>query len=138
MRSATILGAAVLLCAAPATARSFSACLSDLRTSAAQAGVGATIVAEALDLREPDERVLRLSEMQPEFRTPIWDYLAFLVDAQRIADGQAMMRRHDDVLRTVEERYGVDRHVVAAVWGVETDYGRRSEEHTSELQSLMR
>src|SRR3546814_9536900 len=99
MRSATILGAALLLCAAPATARSFSACLSDLRTSAAQAGVGATIVAEALDLREPDERVLRLSEMQPEFRTPIWDYLAFLVDAQRIADGQAMMRRHDDVLR---------------------------------------
>ena len=35
-----------------------------------------------------------------------------------------MMRKHDRMLRAAEQRFGVDRHVIAAVWGVETDYGR--------------
>jgi lytic murein transglycosylase len=37
-----------------------------------------------------------------------------------------MMRRDDRVLRAAEQRFGVDRHVIAAVWGVETDYGRET------------
>ena len=44
-----------------------------------------------------DLSVLELLDAQPEFTTPIWDYLAALVDDQRISDGQAMlrpMRRH--------------------------------------------
>ena len=39
--------------------------------------------------------MLRLSKVQPEFKTPIWDYLGFLVDEQRVADGRAMMRQYD-------------------------------------------
>ena len=69
---------------------------------------------------------MRLSEVQPEFKTPIWDYLGFLVDEQRVADGRAMMRQYDQILRAAERRFGVDRHVIAAVWGVETDYGREA------------
>ena len=61
--------------------------------------------------------MLRFSQAQPEFVTPIWDYLAFLVDDQRIADGRAMMAKYDRVLRQAEQRYGVDRTVIAAVWG---------------------
>ena len=34
-----------------------------------------------------------------------------------------MMRRHNDVLAAAEQRFGVDRHVIAAVWGVESNYG---------------
>jgi lytic murein transglycosylase len=63
-------------------------------------------------------------EKQPEFTTPVWDYLAFLVDDQRIADGREVMRRHADALSSAERRFGVDRYAVAAVWGVESDYGK--------------
>jgi lytic murein transglycosylase len=35
-----------------------------------------------------------------------------------------MMRRHDDVLRAAEQRFGVSRFVIAAVWGVESNYGK--------------
>jgi lytic murein transglycosylase len=73
---------------------------------------------------EPDQGVLDAMDRQPEFTTPIWDYLAGLVDDQRIADGQAKLAEHAAVLADVERKFGVDRYTVIAVWGVESDYGR--------------
>jgi lytic murein transglycosylase len=67
---------------------------------------------------------VRLSQRQPEFKTPIWDYLGYLVDEQRIEDGLAMMARYDRVLRAAEEQFGVNRFVIAAVWGVESNFGQ--------------
>jgi membrane-bound lytic murein transglycosylase B len=107
----------------PEAVAAFPACLDLLKTEAADAGIDRGVVGEALDGVTVDERMLAVSKVQPEFKTPIWDYLAFLVDEQRIADGRAMLAQYDGLLRAVEARYGVDRHVVTAVWGVETDYG---------------
>jgi lytic murein transglycosylase len=121
---AAVLGA-TLVWAQPAFA-GFSACVSNLQTSALKAGVDREIVAAALNVTEPDDKVLRLSKIQPEFKTPIWDYLGFLVDEQRVSDGQTMMQKYDSVLRAAEKRFGVSRFVIAAVWGVETDYGRET------------
>jgi len=115
------------LCLAPATARAdFGACVAGLRSEAERAGVASQIVRRALDIRSPDQKVLRLSGEQPEFKTPIWDYFAFLIDDRRIEDGRAMMARYDAELRAAEKKYGVNRFVIAAVWGVETDYGRET------------
>lgn len=104
----------------------FSACVDGLKSAAMKAGVSRAVASKALDIAQPDEKVLRLSKVQPEFKIPIWDYLAFLVDEQRVADGRAMMQKHARVLHAAEQRFGVDRHVIAAVWGVETDYGREA------------
>ncbi|MGH7005434.1 MAG: lytic murein transglycosylase, partial [Alphaproteobacteria bacterium] len=123
MRSA-ILILMLALGAAPASAADFAGCVAGLRQQAIAAGVDRAIAARALDISKPDEKVLRVSTVQPEFKTPIWDYLGYLVDEQRVRDGRAMMQKYAQTLRAVEQRYGVDRHVVAAVWGVETDYGR--------------
>lgn len=127
MRAAALLWTILpALAAAPAAAQDFTACLGGLRTAAKAAGVGDRLLDQALSLSAPDERILRFSEAQPEFKTPIWDYIGFLVDDQRIADGRAMLKQHDRLLRQAERQYGVDRHVIVAVWGVETDYGRDS------------
>ena len=83
----------------------------------------------------PDRSVLDLLDAQPEFTTPIWDYLAGLVDDQRVADGRAMLEQHRDLLATVSATYGVDPETVVAVWGVESDYGRVSGKRPL-LQSL--
>ena len=72
----------------------------------------------------PDPKIVELSEAQPEFVTPIWDYLASLVDAEKVADGQQFLKTYDRVLQDAEAKFGVDRHVILAVWGVESDYGR--------------
>jgi lytic murein transglycosylase len=110
--------------AASPAAANFSSCVAGLKQAAIKSGVSRAVAAKALDGAKPHETVLRLSKSQPEFKTPIWDYFGFLVDEDRIKDGRAMMRKHDKTLRAAERRYGVDRHVIAAIWGVETDYGR--------------
>lgn len=92
------------------------ACVAGLRAQAVAQGITADIQA--------DPTVLDAQANQPEFKTPIWDYLAFLVDEARIADGRAMLEQWSAVLADAERRYGVDRHTLVAVWGVESDYGR--------------
>jgi dimethylhistidine N-methyltransferase len=72
----------------------------------------------------PDPSVLGLLDAQPEFTTPIWDYLAALVDRQRVDDGRALLQQHRDLLDRVSAQYGVDPATIVAVWGVESDYGR--------------
>ena len=73
---------------------------------------------------QPDPGVLEAMANQPEFKAPVWDYLAGLVDDERVADGRLELARWAAVLAEVERKFGVDRHVVVAVWGVESDYGR--------------
>ncbi|MFN9774159.1 MAG: lytic murein transglycosylase [Burkholderiales bacterium] len=112
--------------AAPAapTPPGFDACLARLRTDAVARGVPAAAAERHLGAVERDPSVLESRDVQPEFRTPIWDYLAGLVDAQRVDDGRAMLERWRDALAAVEARHGVDAATVVAVWGVESDFGR--------------
>ena len=124
MQTGIVIAAVAALWAGSAAAQGFSACIDSLKSAAVKAGVSRALVAQALDGARPDEKVLRLSKSQPEFKTPIWDYFGFLIDEERVSDGRAMMRRYDRVLRAAEGQFGVDRHVIAAVWGVESNYGR--------------
>jgi glucose-6-phosphate 1-epimerase len=102
----------------------FNDCLAGLRTKAESVGVAGTAFdANTRDL-VPDMGVLELLDAQPEFTTPIWDYLAALVDDQRISDGQAMLQANAATLARVSQGYGVDPQTVVAVWGVESDYGK--------------
>jgi lytic murein transglycosylase len=102
----------------------FSACLQGMRAAAEAKGVSAATFDSQTSGLSPDRTVLDLQQQQPEFKTPIWDYLAALVDDQRIADGRAMLAQWRSTLDAVEARFGVDRHVVVAVWGVESDFGK--------------
>ena len=102
----------------------FASCLSRLRSAAAATGVTGRTFDQATAGITPDESVIAARASQPEFTTPIWDYLALLVDDQRIGDGRAKLAEWDTVLARVERRWGVDRHTVVAVWGVESDFGR--------------
>ena len=66
--------------------------------------------------------MLEFEKEQPEFVTPIWDYIAGLVDDERIADGRAAMQHWAQWLEVAEHRYGVPASVIAAVWGVEFEF----------------
>lgn len=102
----------------------FENCLNTLRAPARAVGVSdATFTQHTLGL-QPDMSVIDKLNFQPEFRTAIWDYLAGLVDEQRVAEGQAMLALHADTLKRVQERFGVDPATVVAVWGVESNFGQ--------------
>src|SRR4051812_28646104 len=113
------------IAAAPAAAQSdFRACLAGLKGQAVAKGVpGETYDAVTAGV-QPDMKILELMDNQPEFKTPIWDYLGFLVDDERVEEGRAAMRRWSAALAQAESRFGVDRHIIAGVWGVESNFGK--------------
>ncbi len=63
-----------------------------------------------------------LLDSQPEFTKSFWDYLDLLVSDARIETGRAILAKHRAAFDAVEKAYGVDRHYVAAIWGVESNY----------------
>ncbi len=111
------------LSAIPARA-DFQSCLAGIQAQAAGAGVSAQTFRAATSGIVYDDKVIELSQAQPEFKTPIWDYMSALVDEERVEDGRAAMRQHAQALANAEARYGVDRHTIAAVWGVESNFGK--------------
>ncbi len=62
---------------------------------------------------------------QTEFTRTTQDYLAIAASDERISKGRAALARQGGVLAQIEARYGVEPHVVAAVWGLESYFGER-------------
>lgn len=122
--SSALLLSALVLAPASAARADFSSCLAGIRAEAAAQGVPGAVFDRALAGVEPDPKIIELMNNQPEFKTPIWDYLAVLVDDEKVAEGRAMMSRHAAALASAEQRFGVDRFAIAAVWGVESDFGK--------------
>lgn len=118
--AASLFGAAGL----SGPAHAIESCVASLKQQAVSSGVRPEIAQKMLSRAKYDEKVIRFSTSQPEYKTEIWDYMAFLVDAQRIQDGKKLLKTHARTLAAVEKRYGVNRHVVLAVWGIESDYGQ--------------
>ena len=121
---AAALAAFSLPLSAAADEAAFASCLAKLRGEAAAKGVRGDTFDTHTAALAPDMAVIGFLDAQPEFVTPIWDYLAALVDEERVADGRAMLAQWKEVLAEVERRYGVDAETVVAVWGVESNYGR--------------
>jgi len=104
-------------------AADFPRCLASLWPQAAHRGISrATFEASTAGLT-PDLRIMDLMDSQPEFTKSFWDYLDVLVTDARIQKGRELLEQHRAVFDRVERAYGVDRHVLAAIWGVETNYG---------------
>lgn len=110
--------------AAPAAFANFDRCVAGLRSEAAAKGVSGATFDRAMAGVTPDMRIIEAMNNQPEFKTPIWDYLGTLVDDEKVAEGRAMLRQHASTLAAAESRFGVDRHTIVAVWGVESDFGK--------------
>lgn len=118
---------AALLCLpalAPAADADFVRCLTTLRAQTPRHAIATPTFDRYTAGLAPDPTVLEALDAQPEFVTPIWDYLAGLVDEERVADGKRRLQEHRPTLARVAAQYGVEAETVVAVWGVESDFGR--------------
>lgn len=113
----------------------FQICISNLKNQAMQSGVSSLTFDHYTQNLTPDYSVIDKLNYQPEFSTPIWDYLSGLVDVERVELGKIKIRQHADVLKKVSATYGVPIETVVAVWGVESNYGNISGKNDL-LQSL--
>ncbi|SEN35869.1 lytic murein transglycosylase [Loktanella fryxellensis] len=62
---------------------------------------------------------------QTEFTRTLEEYLAIAASDERVEKGRANFARYRDTLAAIEARYGVEAHVVTAVWGLESMFGER-------------
>jgi membrane-bound lytic murein transglycosylase B len=106
-----------------ADAARFQACLDRLWPAAARRGVSRAVFEHHTRRLTPDLRIMDLLDSQPEFTKSFWDYLDILVTDARIAKGRMLLAKYADTFSRAERAYGVSRYVIAAIWGVESNYG---------------
>ena len=91
--------------------------------TAKAAGISRAIYDAAFQGVTPDPEVLEKAHYQPEFVMPLWQYVVTRVSEKRVNAGRDMLQRYKPLLDPIESRYGVDRNIVVAIWGMESTYG---------------
>lgn len=114
---------------------SFSEWLSLLRSDAIAAGIDPELFDRAFSGIEPNPDVISADSSQPEFTRPVWEYLDGALSPLRIAQGRTLRLQHRDTLNAIKKQYGVDREVLLAVWGLESNFGGNIGNHNV-LRSL--
>jgi membrane-bound lytic murein transglycosylase B len=111
--------------AGPASADAgFQKWVASFRSVAAKSGVsGSTYDRAFRGVTAPDPEVIEKARYQPEFTAPVWDYFDNRVHENSVAVGRQMARQWKPWLDRIEQRYGVDRHILLAIWSMESNYG---------------
>jgi len=106
-----------------AAAAQFDSCIEAMWPDAARRGITRANFERFTAGLTPDLSIMDKLDAQPEFTKAPWDYLDLLVSDDRIARGRELVAQHAPTFAAVERAYGVDRYIVAAIWGVESNYG---------------
>ena len=106
-----------------AAAADFHNCLEHLWPLAAKRSVSRSVFKTYTASLTPDLRIMDLLDNQPEFTKSFWDYLDILVTDARLQTGREILQQYRTTFDAVEKAYGVDRNIIAAIWGVESNYG---------------
>ncbi len=69
--------------------------------------------------------VIERDRNQTEFKRSFEDYLAIVANDEKIAQGRVAFARERRKLDAIEAKYGVPANIVAAIWGVESNFGTR-------------
>ncbi len=101
----------------------FDGWLSGFRSRAAAEGISAATFDRAFAAVRFRPDVIERDRNQSEFTKTLWDYLDTAVSEERVRNGQAALASHAATLDAIEARYGVEKEVVAAIWGLESAYG---------------
>ena len=131
MKFFTLLAALLLPLAAraaleqPLSPEQFNACVQTLadQTGTAQKPLARDDFLRIAGTGKYDDRVRQ--SMLVTTTEPIywWDELAATTDEQRVAEGRAVLAREQDALTRIEQRFGVPKEILVAIYGIETNYG---------------
>src|SRR5688500_19263718 len=103
-----VLAIAILPASVSAQEADFARCLAAIRASPQGQRLAADTWERHARGLQSDPRIIAQQQAQPEFTLPVWDYLAVMVDDERIADGRRLMVEHGATLEAIERRYRVD------------------------------
>ncbi len=95
----------------------------NFKTRALAQGISEQVFDLAFQSVELLPNVIEKDRRQDEFTKTIWDYLDKAVSDDRIISGRKALEINAEVLSMIETRFGVDREVLVAIWGLESAFG---------------
>jgi lytic murein transglycosylase len=103
----------------------FNTFVAAMSAEAQAAGISPSVVSSALGGVQQDAAVLSFDRRQRgTFNKSFEQYVSTRVGAGRINTGRAMLQRHAALLSSIEQRFGVPRQIIVAIWGLESDFGK--------------
>src|ERR1700682_1121311 len=102
---------------------SFDRFLGDLKQQAVAAGVSQRALAEASPYLIYDQGIVNRDRAQRVFGQVFTEFAGRMAASYRMQQGQARIRAHGAAFARAEKEYGVPPAVIAAFWGLESDFG---------------
>jgi lytic murein transglycosylase len=114
----------IVLSAAPAKAEdAFATFVKQLWPDAKAKGITRATFDSAMTGVTANPKVIAATKRQPEYGKPVGDYINDAASPGRIKRGQAKAAQWAKTFDAAEKKYAVERWVLLALWGMETDYG---------------
>jgi lytic murein transglycosylase len=114
----------------------FDRYLADLKQQAVAAGVSQRTLAEAAPGLVYDQGIVNRDRGQRVFGQVFTEFAARMAATYRMQQGQAKIKTHAAAFARAEKEYGVPPAVIAAFWGLESDFGANMG-HLPTLRSLV-
>lgn len=108
--------------AAPGNA-AFARWVDAFEPRAIKRGVSPATYRRVMNSIAPDMSVFEPLRAQPEFTQKLWQYINRRCSEWRVVTGRERAREHAALLTRIEKDYGVDRHLLLGLWGMESSFG---------------
>jgi lytic murein transglycosylase len=102
---------------------SFDRFLTELKQQAVAAGVSQRTIAEASPYLVYDQGIVNRDRGQRVFGQVFTEFAGRMAASYRMQQGQARIKAHAAAFARAEKEYGVPPAVIAAFWGLESDFG---------------
>jgi lytic murein transglycosylase len=102
---------------------SFDRFLTDLKQQAVAAGVSQRTITEASPYLVYDQGIVNRDRGQRVFGQVFTEFAGRMAANYRMQQGQARIKAHATAFARAEKEYGVPPAVIAAFWGLESDFG---------------
>lgn len=109
----------------PVPNAAYDAWVTSFRSRAARLGISNATLTDGFRGTGYLPGVVTRDRNQTEFKRSLEDYLSIAASDERVAKGRAAFTRHRTTLAALESRYGIDATIIAAIWGLESQYGER-------------
>jgi lytic murein transglycosylase len=104
------------------TASGFSQWVESFKQDAIAQGISRSTVASALSNVKYSTATIRLDRNQKVFKQSFAKFSGRMIPP-RMGRAKARLKKYAGTLARIEQRFGVPKEVVVAIWGLETDFG---------------
>ncbi len=106
--------------------RGFDAWRAEMKAEAVASGVSERAASRIMNDVAYDPAIVRRDRARGVFAQSFLKFSGRMVSANRMQVGAARLKKHADLFARIEREYGVPGPVIAAFWGLETDFGANS------------